>query len=157
MNGEERTKLLARDFVEESVLLFDEEFIAMVKEKKNKSKYHQVSPTVQENVKLRAELWAGSEQVYDNFNECLRTKEWTQFKLNYKGPTPITPDHRQTMRMVDSALECTDEKRDYFISLGNLEKKKAMAYVPRYYIFLWKVVVSATDGSANGYLNDYVL
>ena len=110
MNGEERTKLLARDFVEESVLLFDEEFIAMVKEKKNKSKYHQVSPTVQENVKLRAELWAGSEQVYDNFNECLRTKEWTQFKLNYKGPTPITPYHRQTIRIVDSALECTDEE-----------------------------------------------
>ena len=38
VSGEEKTKLLARDFIEESVLLLDEEFIADTKKKENKHK-----------------------------------------------------------------------------------------------------------------------
>jgi hypothetical protein len=46
VNGEERCKVLAQDFIEESVLMLDEDFIAMVKHKDNKSKFHQVPQLV---------------------------------------------------------------------------------------------------------------
>ena len=141
VNGEEKSKVLAQDFVEESVLMLDEDFIAMVKHKDNKSKYHQVPLPVLENVKLRAELWAGDKETFDDYNKCLQVEAWTHFKVNYRGPTPITPRHRRSMRLVDGASHCTDTNRDYYVSLLNKQTRFSMTNVPKYYIFLWKVVV----------------
>jgi len=143
VSGEEKTKLLARDFIEESVLLLDEEFIAEIKRKENKPNYHKVSVMVKENVKHRAELWAGDEETYDNYNKCLKVEEWTHFKVNYHGATPITENHKKTMHQINAKADSTDIDRDYYISLKNEALKVTVTNVPKYYIFIWKVVVSA--------------
>ena len=143
VSGEEKTKLLARDFIEESVLLLDEEFIADIKKKENKPNYHNVSVMVKENVKHRAELWAGDEETYENYNKCLKVEEWTHFKVNYHGATPITENHKKTMHQINAKTDSTDIDRDYYISLKNEALKVTVINVPRYYIFIWKVVVSA--------------
>ena len=119
VSGEEKTKLLARDFMEESVLLLDEEFIAEIKKKENKHNFYHVSVMVKENVKHRAELWAGDEETYDNYNKCLGVEEWTHFKVNYHGATPITEKHKQTMHQINAKTDSTDINRDYYISLKN--------------------------------------
>ena len=142
VSGEEKTKLLARDFMEESVLLLDEEFIAEIKKKENKHNFYHVSVMVKENVKHRAELWAGDEETYDNYNKCLGIEEWTHFKVNYHGATPITEKHKQTMHQINAKTDSTDINRDYYISLKNEALKVTVTNVPRYYIFIWKVVVS---------------
>jgi hypothetical protein len=143
VNGEERCKVLAQDFIEESVLMLDEDFIAIVKHKDNKSKFHQVPQLVLENVKLRAELWGGDKETFDNYNNCLQVEAWTHFKVNYNGRTPITPGHKKNMRLVDGETHCIDNNRDYYISLLNKQTKFSMTNVPKYYMFLWKVVVRA--------------
>jgi hypothetical protein len=140
MNGKEKTKLLERKFIEESVLLLDEEFIDQVK--KNKSSYHEVTSLIKENVKHRAELWAGSDDVYNKYNECLGIEEWTHLMVNYGGNGVIPQDPQRTMRYIQSESEFTDEAKDYSISLRNEAKKKKITYVPMYYMFVWKVVVS---------------
>jgi len=140
MNGKEKTKLLERKFIEESVLLLDEEFIDQVK--KNKSSYHEVTSLIKENVKHRAELWAGSDDVYNKYNECLGIEEWTHLMVNYGGNGVIPQDPQRTMRYIQSESEFTDEAKDYSISLQNEAKKKKITYVPMYYMFVWKVVVS---------------
>ena len=140
MNGKEKTKLLERKFIEESVLLLDEEFIDQVK--KNKSSYHEVTSLIKENVKHRAELWAGSDDVYNKYNECLGIEEWTHLMVNYGGKGVITQDRQRTMRYIQSMSEFTNKTKDYSISLQNEAKKKIITYVPMYYMFVWKVVVS---------------
>ena len=62
-------KLLDWKFMEESVLLLDEEVIEQVKKKK--SGYTKITTLIKENVKHRVELWAGPNEIYGRYNECL--------------------------------------------------------------------------------------
>ena len=100
---------------------------------------------VKENVKHRAELWAGDEEIYDNYNKCLKVEEWTHFKVSYHGATPITENKMMTMRQINSKANSTDIDRDYYISLKNEALKVTVMGVPKYYIFIWKVIVSAKN------------
>jgi hypothetical protein len=70
-------------------------------------------------------------------------EEWTHFKVNYHGATPITENHKKTMHQINAKADSTDIDRDYYISLKNEALKVSVTNVPRYYIFIWKVVVSA--------------
>ena len=49
------------------------------------------------------------------------------------------------MHQINAKTDSTDINRDYYISLKDEALKVTIANVPRYDIFIWKVVVSAKN------------